>query len=272
MGIFNGMMICTDLDGTLLKNDKTISDANKKAIEYFKSEGGIFTFITGRMPFFVSYITENVKPNGPFGCINGGGLYDYIKKQYIKTTSVPENVKTLIRYIDDNFPGVGIQVNTFNTVYFCKENETMKIFREATGLKNIVCPYEEVKEPIAKIIFGTEIEEEILSIEKMLKSHPMSREFNFIRSEKTLFEILPAGIGKGNAIANLCEFLNIDKSKTIAVGDYNNDISMFEAAGVGIAVANACEEAKKAADFITISNEEDAIAEIIYNMEKYQRK
>ena len=53
------------------------------------------------------------------------------------------------------------------------------------------------------------------------------------------------------------------------MGDYNNDISMFEVAGIGIAVSNACEETLKAADFVTVSNEEDAIAEIIYNIEKY---
>ena len=71
---FNGILICTDLDGTLLRSDRQISDENKKAIEYFKSHGGYFTFVTGRMPFFVDDIVERVNPNAPIGCVNGGGL------------------------------------------------------------------------------------------------------------------------------------------------------------------------------------------------------
>lgn len=80
MGRFDGVLICTDLDGTLLKNDKTISCENIEAIEYFKREGGYFTFVTGRMPFFVSYVLDTIKPNAPFGCVNGAGLYDGIKR------------------------------------------------------------------------------------------------------------------------------------------------------------------------------------------------
>ena len=72
VGKFDGILICTDLDGTLYKNDKSISPKNCEAIEYFKQEGGLFTFVTGRMPFFVSNIYETVEPNVPFGCINGG--------------------------------------------------------------------------------------------------------------------------------------------------------------------------------------------------------
>ena len=54
MGIFDGILICTDLDGTLLANDKSISDENLRAIEYFKENGGYFTFVTGRTPFYTA--------------------------------------------------------------------------------------------------------------------------------------------------------------------------------------------------------------------------
>jgi DNA segregation ATPase FtsK/SpoIIIE-like protein len=115
-------------------------------------------------------------------------------------------------------------------------------------------------------------EEEIQKIEKMLKSHPLANEFDFIRSEKTLYEILPKGIGKGTSIINLCHHLNINANKAIAIGDYNNDISMFKVAGIGIAVSNACKEALDAADYITVSNEEHAIARVIYDLENGKYK
>ena len=267
MGKFEGILICTDLDGTLFKNDKTISRENVEAIEYFKREGGYFTFVTGRMPFYIGYALETINPNAPFGCVNGAGLYDESKGEYVWTAVMPDNVIELVRYIDERFSDIGIQVNTFYKTYFCRENKTMENFRKITNLENLVSDYDDVKEPIAKIIFGSESDEEIRSIEKMLKAHPKASEFDFIRSEQTLYEILPKGIGKGTSIINLCRHLNIDVNKTIAVGDYNNDISMFKAAKIGIAVSNACKEALAEADYITVSNEEHAIARVIYDLE-----
>ena len=107
-----------------------------------------------------------------------------------------------------------------------------------------------------------------------MKSHPLAKEFDFIRSEKTLYEILPKGINKGTSIIKLCEHLKLDRKKTIAIGDYNNDIPMFRQAGIGIAVSNACKSALEAADFVTVSNEEHAIARVIYDLDagKYTMK
>ncbi len=267
MSKFNGVLICTDLDGTLLRNDNTISNENLNAIEYFKQEGGIFTFVTGRMPFFCSEIYNIVKPNAPFGCVNGGGLYDYHKQEYIWTSVMPDNVVELIRCIDEKFNDIGIQVNTFHQTYFCKENQTMENFRKVTNLPNIVCRYNEVKDPIAKIIFGSENDEVILHIKETLTAHPLADWFDFIRSEKTLIEILPKDIGKGTAVKKLVRYLDIDINKTIAIGDYNNDISMFNTAKIGIAVSNACKDALHAANYITVSNEENALAKVIYDLQ-----
>jgi Cof subfamily protein (haloacid dehalogenase superfamily) len=268
MGIFDGILICTDLDGTLYKNDKSVSKENLRAIEFFKEQGGYFTLITGRMPYYAGKALGLIQPNAPFGCINGGGLFDGNKGEYVWTEIMPAKVLELVRQIDENFDNIGIQVNTFHKTYFCRENKVMEVFRELTKLENLVCHYDDIKEPIAKIVFGIESEEQIESVEKMLKSHPLAHEFDFIRSEKYLYEILPKGIGKGTAIRKLCEHLNIDIKKSVAVGDYNNDISMLEAAGVGIAVSNACKNALVAADYITVSNEEHAIAQVIYDIEK----
>ena len=79
---------------------------------------------------------------------------------------------------------------------------------------------------------------------------------------------MPQGVCKGTVIPRLADILGIDMKKTVAVGDYYNDVSMIKAAGVGVAVANAVDEAKAAADYITVSNEESAIAHIIYDIEK----
>lgn len=267
MGKFDGVLICTDLDGTLYKKDKTISRENQEAIAYFKCEGGFFTFITGRMPYYSMDAYRAVNPNVPFGCVNGGGVYDGLTNAYVWTSAMPDGVCDLIQCVDENVPDAGIQVCAFEKEYFSKDNETTDRFRRLTRVPHLVRDYRSVSEPIAKIIFCSDCEKTILQVEALLRAHPLAEKFDFIRSEKSLFEILPKGVHKGLALAKLVDYLKIDPKRTIAIGDYNNDIGMFGAAGLGIAVSNACKDALEAADLVTVSNEEHAIARVIYDLE-----
>ena len=81
------------------------------------------------------------------------------------------------------------------------------------------------------------------------------------------YEVLPKGVSKGNILLKLIDILGVDKNKTITVGDNDNDSTMIKNAKIGIAVSNASPYAKECADYITVSNEEDAIAKIIYDLD-----
>ena len=265
---FEGILICTDLDGTLLRSDKTVSQKNKDAIEYFKSEGGLFTFVTGRMPYTAKRAFEMVNPNAPFGCINGGGIYDGEKNEYVYTNGLDREALELVRYISECIPETGFQINTFEKIYFCKESSAQAKFRSLTGYPNHVATLDEMEEkPLAKVVFGEENEELLLRGMELLSSHPLSEKYDFIRSERVLYEILPKGNSKGRLLPILTDHLGIDIKRCIGVGDYDNDVSMLEAAGVGIAVANATDKVKAVADYVTVTNDEDAIAKIIYDIE-----
>ena len=122
-------------------------------------------------------------------------------------------------------------------------------------------------EPIAKILFCTDDENVLLRIKDALICHKDGDKYDFIRSERALFEILPKGVNKGLSLKKLAEYLKIDISRTIAIGDYDNDVAMLKAAGCGIAVANASKAALDAADMVTVSNEEDAIARVIQDLD-----
>lgn len=268
MGKFDGILICTDLDGTLLKKDKTVSKENLDAIEYFKANGGRFTFITGRMYFYSRETYEIVKPNAPIGCNNGGGVYDFEQEKYLWSIEVDkEAAKTLMEYIDENIPEVGFNVNTLHEALFCKDNDAMVRFRHLTNLENKTTDYKTLSEPIGKVVFADLDGENVEKTMKLLTEHPMADKVGFIHSERTLVEILPKGVDKGTLVMKISEILNINKNKTIAIGDFDNDISMLKAAKVGIAVSNASENAKAAADLITVSNEEHAIAKVISDIE-----
>ncbi len=268
MGKFDGLLICTDLDGTLLNNDKTVSRENLEAVEYFKANGGRFTFITGRMYFYARETYELIKPNAPVGCNNGGGVYDFENGEYLWLTEVDkEAAKSLMRFIDETMPQLGMNVNTPHETLFCKDNDAMIRFRRITGLENKSRNYEEISEPISKVILADLDHKNIEKLMEIIHKHPMAERVDFSHTEKTLYEILPKGIDKGKAAMKIADILGIEQNKTIAIGDYDNDVAMLKAAKLGIAVSNASEKAKAAADMITVSNNEHAIAKVIYDIE-----
>ena len=187
MGKFDGILICTDLDGTLYRNDKTISHENREAIDYFKREGGYFTFITGRMPYYSTDAYNYVQPNAPFGCVNGGGVYDGESDRYIWSLEISADVTELVEYVDARFSDIGIQVCCFDKTYFTRENKMTLSFIQRTGLPNLVRHYADVDEPIAKIIFNSERTKSNLyafgcdlSVFSIAVSTPESSELNII--------------------------------------------------------------------------------------------
>lgn len=268
MKIFDGILICTDLDGTLFQSGgRGISEENAQAIRYFQENGGIFTFITGRMPYFSQSAYQAIHPNAPFGCINGGGIYDHRTQEYIWKYAIPLSVLDILKYIEKEMPEMGIQINAFDKLYFLKDSEEGELFRQRTGLPLLTCSYEDINQPFAKIVFCDHRPAEIDRLAKLLQAHPLAENFDFVQSEKTLYEIMPKGINKGAVLPRLCEHLHLSMDKTVTVGDFFNDIPMLQAAKVGVAVANAREEVKVAADYVTVSNDQHAIAKIIADIE-----
>lgn len=265
---FENMLFCTDLDGTILNSRLEISKENLDAIEYFKSEGGLFTFITGRVPETFTDIYETIKPNAPVGCLNGGGIYDVKEGKFLWKKPLTYDCLDLVKHALDEIPDMSAQFNTENGIFFCRDNSAMVRFRQLTGVEYVPCGCEKLESELLKIVFGHTDVDKIDKLARLLNSHPNAYKYDFIRSELTLYEILPKGVSKGNVITKMAEILGLDPKKTIAVGDYNNDVSMIKAAGLGFAVENAVLEAKAAADYITVCNDSHAIKAIVDGLDK----
>ena len=265
---FEGILFITDLDGTLLRDDKTISNKNLDAIKYFMSEGGAFTFITGRIPAGAKIVYDVVKPNAPCGCINGGAIYDFRTKELLWHKSISRDVLELVEYIDKQVPDIGIEICLYDKICFCKKNAATEKHRTDENLIDYSCHYTQVEEPFAKIVFADLNQDNIAKTIDLIHNHPKASEFDFVRTDMIYYEGLAKGVCKGNVVIKLTEILNINMEKTIAIGDNDNDASMLKTAHIGIAVSNASEKAKSSADYITVSNEEDAIAKIIEELDK----
>lgn len=271
MGKFEGLLLCSDLDDTLLTTDKRVSEENARAIDYFKSEGGLFTFATGRVPMGAKLMLEYVKPNAPMICFNGAGIYDFKDDKLIWSRSLDKEAVEVAEYIDQTFDYAGIEVCTADKIYFCKTNNVVEEHKIFESLPDNDRDYHEIYEDWIKVLFMTE-EHQLQSIRDAIAVSPFTDKYEFMQSSPLYYELLPKDASKGEGLLALAGLLEIDPKKTIGVGDNENDLMMVKKAGVGIAVSNAIDEVRRAADYITLDNNSSAIAAVISAIESGEIK
>ncbi len=268
MGKFDGILLVSDLDETLLTKDKRISDGNRAAIQRFTAEGGTFTYVTGRIPVGMQAVLDQMTPEVPVGCINGGGIYDPKTKTYVWSAKLDPAAEKLVDYVYREFPDVGIELCGYYEAWFLRMTPLTEEHRQIEGIPYVSATYQQVSDQLAKIVLIIEADR-LETMATALQKHPLADQFDFVQSTSQYYEILPKGASKGTALLRIADLLGIDRRKTVAVGDNNNDLTMLKAAGFGVAVANATPYAKNAADLVLDrTNNEDAIAELIERLER----
>lgn len=263
MGKFDGILICTDLDDTLLTTDKRVSAENMQAIDYFMSEGGMFTFATGRIPYGAKLMLRYITPNVPMICFNGAGLYDFDSDKLLWFSTLDEKAVKAVEYIEKMCPFTGIEVCTADKVYFCRMNRVVEEHKVMEALPDLDADYHDIREPWMKVLFMQE-RDEVETIREIIAKSPYADMYDFIQSSPFYYELLPKNASKGNAAMELAKILKVEKGNVIGVGDNENDLSLIRRADVGVAVANAVECVKDAADYITVDNNSHAISAVIY--------
>lgn len=241
---YDGYILYTDLDSTLIGKNGKISDDNISAIKYFQKNGGKFSYATGRSFDFIKKFS--IEANAPLICANGTRIYDFETGNEICDFPMDENDKKALLYAKENYSKI------LAAYVFLKDGRVECSVSEAAELKG----------KIYKVVFVFENENEALTFQKdMINKFKM---FSFERSWNVGVEMLSCNGGKGAAVRKVREIYK--NAKIICVGDYENDISMIEEADVGVAVKNAVECVKNAADIIAPSCDESAIAWIIENI------
>lgn len=267
MAKFDGILLCSDLDDTLLTDDKRISTENKQAIEYFMDNGGFFTFATGRVPDGARLMLRYIMPNAPMISFNGGALYDYSTEKFIWQAELNDEAAKAVEYVEKAFPTVGIEVCTDDKIYFCKTNRIVEEHKILEKFPDNYLDYHKIPEKWRKALFMVE-ENEVDTIRQIIAESEFADKFSFVRSSPWYYELLPKGATKGAGLMRLADYLGIDRKNTVAMGDNENDITLIEQAGTGVAVANAVDMIKKAADIITVDNNSHAAKAVIRYIEK----
>ena len=262
-------LIAFDMDGTLLSSKKEVLASSREAIAQALRMGKVVAICTGRCPKMIELDHESIGDVRYAICCNGTILYDLAEHRVLSASSLEHDV--LVRALDalgdedamiDAFSGSGFFCQTSHLESM--ERYNMAIYRElyrATGtlVEDIRAQLLDPAATYQKFIFhctSPEARERVLS---RVGDLPVET----ARSEVSSLEFSPAGVNKGTGLLALAELLGIPHDATIAVGDADNDLTMLEAAGLGVAMGNANEAARAAADVVVADNDHDGCAEAI---------
>lgn len=259
-------LIALDIDGTLYDSGKEIRPATLAALAEARARGAIVALASGRpQPGLARPAATLAGPGRPLllVCYNGARIVEAETGAVLHETPVPrEAARRLLKHAE-RFPVVPL-VDDGRCLYVT-DPAAFRVAREAQNCGLEIRIVANVAEALdfapSKVLFAAP--GEVLSTVAAELAAPFLGEFSFVQSSSFYLEATVKGVGKGSALRALCARLGIAPAEVIAFGDAQNDISMIEFAGHGVAMGNACDELKAVADEITTTNDEDGIAETL---------
>jgi len=254
-------MLAFDLDGTLLKEDKTISRGTRKLLTTLRQAGVEIAFVTGRMYHFTAPIQDLLGFPVHFVCTDGAYLQPIGWSEPLLKTIAPAVTQTVLSMLQDELHRVYLISNDRICCFTTKPQPEIYSW----GFDCQPVPEPEALpsvQQVEQIIIGGE-EAKIRGIHKalnmMLPGIYMEIHPAFAIGYNHLI-IRPQGVDKGSGLKHLAGLLNIEPAETVAFGDWLNDLPLFRDAGLAIAPANAVPEVKAKATIISsYSNEQDFI-------------
>ncbi len=263
-------ILFSDLDGTLLDDDKNVSREDLSSINQMIEAGHHFVIATGRPLYSAKVVARELQlyRDGIFLITsNGAYIFDCGKEEIISSTTVdPDTVAKMFKAAAAD--SLHIHTYTDTHVVSLKKTRELELYCE-----RIKMPYriveripEDLPAPPPKFIVMSIADGSRKILEEFEKRHRDISEgkVESVFSNDYLLEYLPPDVSKGKALKSLCGLMNIPVSASVAAGDEANDISMITAAGTGVVVRNGTDAAKSYADYITDrTNNESAISEII---------
>ena len=263
----------TDFDGTLFSDNFTVSEKDIAAIKDYTSRGGKFFISTGRLfNSIYPYLKDMGVESDMIVVSQGAEVYNVKTKEPLFRELISQDLaKRVFAYIDKY-----IEINPVITAMMYIDDEVYFIDR-LPEYREAFCNILKIKPHIldcTMLEYLQKVNKEPSKILVMLEEKHIEdfiqggiKELNgdaiFCESRKFLIEIMPNGINKGTAVKFVADQYGIDMDDVICAGDSDNDLSMIQAAGLGVATANALDRVKNHANYIAPSCNDSPIANII---------
>ena len=270
----NYRLIVSDFDGTLLNSQHEIPEVVEKAINEYVTAGGIFAVCTGRMLKSILPRVRELGLKGLVAAYQGTVIADAESGEIIRNGGIGcSDAAQICKELERLGKNINVYIDDELYTNIPKSDKHLQLYEQITGIQANFIDGEiskfviSINKPCQKIACLVAPKERI-ELYKNLNSVFGDR-FDVTCSAEVLVEVSPLNDNKGAALKFLADHYNVDLESTVAVGDNLNDLSMINAAGIGVAVGNAVDELKEAADFVAVTNDEGAVAQII---EKYGYK
>ena len=257
-------LLCTDLDGTLLRSDKTVSERTIKTIRAAFDRGFTVTFATGRLPAALRRYTSILPAGVPLLCGNGSLIAESGSGRVLDETLLqPDAVMELT---ERGFAfGATVVIWRSDTLWIEGDSDRKAEYEDHTGQRSLpLSDFLNSDDRRAhKVLFYAD-PPIIAPLYRSLREAPVPG-CNFFTSSADTLECVETRVDKGHGLRRCAALLGVTPEETIAVGDGENDIAMLRAAGLGAAMANAESGVLASASLICPSNDEEGVAWLIEN-------
>ena len=273
MGKFDGVLLVSDFDNTLLYTEDSLRtgapvpplpERNREALKYFMAQGGRFAIATGRaLPAFLRHAGD-VPMNAPGVVCNGAAIYDFEKGEYLDAALLDDQARQRGQAVLDRFPSVAVEAyHIDNVIHVVRPNAISRQHEHMTHVSLTEAPsLPEVPLPLGKLLFEAD-HETLEGVLAFLTEQGWAEDYELIFSVSHLLEMTIQGASKGGMIRRLAARLGISMEHVYCAGDEANDLSMLHAAAEGFAPANASAAVRESGATVVCDAREGAIADVI---------
>jgi Cof subfamily protein (haloacid dehalogenase superfamily) len=254
-------LVATDLDGTVLRTDGSISERTVRALRRVEESGATVVFVTGRPTRWMREVADATGHTGVAVCANGAVIYDLHTERVLQRFEMSGEVaREVVALLRGALPDIALAIETMDGL----------AHEPAFPLRYAVVPPPAVR-PVTELVDGPVI--------KLLVRHPRRDSDNLLAAARevvgdlvevthstrgpALLELSAAGVSKATTLARLCDERRVEASQVVAFGDMPNDLPLLAWAGTAYAVANAHPTVLAAVPRRTDSNDDDGVARVL---------
>jgi HAD superfamily hydrolase (TIGR01484 family) len=253
-------LVATDLDGTLLHTDGTVTARTREVLGALEDRGVTVVFVTGRPTRWMEHLWEHVGGHGLAVVSNGAIVYDVHARAVRTARPIPPEVALeAAKTLRDAVPGTTFAAERLEG--FAKEPDFMPQVPPPSYLH--VGPVEEILDDTVVKLLARHGELDPEGFWARVESHVGHLLTTTWSSVGALVEMSAAGVSKASTLDLVCRELGVDRSEVVAFGDMPNDLPMLGWAGTSYAMRNAHPSVKERADHVAPSNEDDGVAAVL---------
>lgn len=277
MGKFDGVLLATDFDDTLVRSNLTSLEKteessngyhrNLDALNYFIREGGRFTVSTGRVLHTFAPHARHFPINAPAVLANGALVYDFKTETELFHALLPADVPSHVTALARQFPPLGFETHLGGMIYVYHPNEITRRHVRKLARPDVEVPLDQIPLPWTKLLLVHENHKLLVEAQQwVLQTWPGVYEAIF--SNDRLLELTAAGANKGRGVQQVAELLGISSENIYCIGDNQNDLPMLAVSAIPFAPANCAPTVRDRGAHIVCSCEEGAMADVIEILDK----